>query len=132
MALSLGGRVNDEKAVDYIGTIEQVKQNLILVDRWMSNLKMAVDCGEFEDERNALAQSRMKLVECLQKVDKLLVGVINEERFNTIGFRPLTLGGNSKEIAKSDSDDLVSRILRGEIKNGRTIAKVLGTKAKNE
>lgn len=82
-------------------------------------------CGNTNSD---ISRSRMKLVQSCQKLDKLAVRAINEERVNTLSFnyRENTLGGRDRDVTKSSSgDDLIGKILRGEVKNGKSIAKIM-------
>jgi hypothetical protein len=86
---------------------------------------------DFMESRAIVSQLRMKFVTDIRLLDSIASSIFSEERVNSIGFRPLGLGGSIKEIAKSDNSDLIGRILRGKA-NVKDITRETKPKARNE
>jgi hypothetical protein len=127
-------RFNEDTSKYFADNINSIKHGVVDVDRLVDITKTSLEEGAYQDAQLSVGRARMKIVTILQCFDKLSVTISNEARNETFsGYRPLVIGNDDKEVSKSDSPvNLIRNILRGEIRNGQSIAKVLGTRAKNE
>jgi len=113
--------VEDEREREIRDAISTVRKDLLLIDKHLSG--MAEDWrGELSETRVVLAQLRTVFVKDVRLIDKMAASVFYEEKINSIGYRPLTLG-NDKDIAKSDS--IVNRILKGEHVSAESVKKAV-------
>jgi hypothetical protein len=111
--------VNSESNADLVNTIHAIKQNLLEVDRWLTSCKLALENDEWSEARLGIGRCRMRLVESIQKIDKLSNNISNVERVESIGYRPeKTQGG---DVKKSAANNLISDILEGRV-NARQAA----------
>jgi len=109
--------------------IAQIRKDIVVIDLALKSLDTEWS-EDFMESRAIIAQLRMKFVTDIRLLDSIDVSVFREEKVNSIGYRPLTLGGN-KEIAKSDSDNLVSKILEDKRNVGKVMER-FKPKARNE
>jgi hypothetical protein len=125
--------VSDDKSRYFADTISLIKRNLVECDKWMSTLKTSLEEFDYSTSKVAGNKCRQKLVSTLQQLDKLNITVCSEERVEVFGgFRPLTLGNESRDVAKSDSSaDLIRTILEDKRNVGKVMER-LKPKAKNE
>jgi hypothetical protein len=125
--------VSDDKNRYFADIISLIKQNLVECDKWMSTLKISLEEFDYSTSKLAGNKCRQKLISTLQQLDKLTVSVCSEERVEVFGgFRPLTLGQESSDVAKSDTqDDLIRTILEDKRNVGKVMAR-LKPSAKNE
>jgi hypothetical protein len=119
-----------------LNAVDEDKKNLVSADGLLSSIREGISQESFDIVIKKSAECRMLLSRCMQVLDKISIIASNELRDSVIGGyqpRETMLGGqNRKDITKSNSaEDLVDRVLSGEIKSGYDIAKALGTKAKN-
>jgi hypothetical protein len=128
--------INSEKDREVIASIELIRKNLLVVDGLMKGINEDWLEREYLDVRKAIIGSQMKLVEVIQKLDKINLTVTFEERISSGGFRPNVLGGNGRVVEKKKSltgiDGLIIDVLRGNV-NVKGIAEATKPKeARNE
>ncbi len=122
------GDLRPEQSLDVKVTVEQIRKDLLEVDSLVRGVlsEWLMDEADIQVIRKAIALARMKLAGDCQKLDKLTMKVITEERINTIGFRPNNLGGQNREVTKGSSgDDIISQILRGEHVSAKDVREVI-------
>ena len=110
-----------------------MKRQLIVVDRQLTILRASLEDFSLSDAQATASRCRMILSEVLQKVDKLVIGVLHEQRLSIVGFSPTENLGKVRDVSKSVSpmDSLIQSVLRGDY-GVKDIAKATKPKARNE
>ena len=105
-------------------TIDGLKRDLVTVDRWLSSIRDSLSQEDFETVIERSSEARMLIGKCARELDKISVVASNQFRDNVIaGFQPreTMLGNGSRDIAKSDSENLIGDILKGRVRNAKQI-----------
>jgi hypothetical protein len=105
--------------------VDEIQKSLLEVSLEVNTIRDFMDGGEYKESLDATGKCRLRLAECIQKLDKLSVSILRAKAVESVGFRPQPLGGGSKDVTKGCSDDvLISEILRGKL-NARELAQHL-------
>ncbi len=110
---------------NYIAVINsEIKAGLLKCDKLQTIVKDALGEDDYQTARRAGNEFRMEIAVIMQKNDEQMVEVLKRQRVDAFGgYMPTTLSGGSKnrDVTKSDDEsEIISRILRGEIKSVRT------------
>jgi len=123
--------VKNERDVLIKANIAKIRKDLLVIDGALKSLDLEWS-EDFYESKVTVAQLRKLYVENIRLLDSIGSSIFYEEKINSIGFRPLTLGnGRDRDVTKSDSDSLVNRILRG-VSNVKDITRETKPKARNE
>lgn len=116
----------DEKVRTAIYNIDDIKKIMVDTDGLLTRAKDSLSQEDFESVIQYCGRCRLLLSQCGQILDKVSVVASNQARELVIGgFQPRENTLGNTDIRKNDSENVISDILGGKIKNVKQLAQRL-------